>query len=71
MKTKCRARRCRNRIDKKKTHSPFCPKCRSRNFKLQHPAKYAYNKKVQRAKAGGKPFTMTLQEFAASKGLPL
>lgn len=71
MKTKCRSRRCWNMVDKKISHSPFCPKCSSRQFKKNHPAKYAYNKKVQRSKARGQTFNMTLAEFAKERGIAL
>jgi hypothetical protein len=43
--------------------SPYCPRCRTRRFKQSHPITWAYNKLRSHARARGKPFTLTREEF--------
>lgn len=40
-----------------------CPKCKTRTWKANNPATYAFNKLKYRAKERGIDFTLTIEEF--------
>jgi hypothetical protein len=44
-------------------HSPFCAKCRERNWKSRHPVTYSYKKLRSRAKERGHVFALSLAKF--------
>lgn len=67
---KCRTKYCRGRVSKL-THSPWCPKCKTRRYKEKHPLKYSYYKLKFRALERGITFNLTFaqyEEFAISTG---
>lgn len=54
---------CRHTVHRKNEHSPYCTRCRSRNFRKNHPAKAHYLDLKNRAGQRGHEFTITFEEY--------
>jgi hypothetical protein len=61
----CLTKFCRNVVDKKKSHSPYCSKCRSRRWKSAHPLHYSYKQLRNDAKRRQKEFSLTRDQYIA------
>jgi hypothetical protein len=62
-KNYCLTERCRGLVHKKKEHSPFCAKCRTRRFAKKFPLKYSFNNLRKRAKERGHGFDLSFGEY--------
>lgn len=56
----CKTKYCTNRPRK---YRKYCPTCRSRQYKLNHPFRYFYNVHKQSAKKRNIPWELTFEEF--------
>lgn len=63
--TKCRTKRCRGVVVSKRCHSPYCPKCKWKQWTAVNPLRAAFKTLRNHAKERGKEFTLTLAEFKA------
>lgn len=59
---RCASKFCRGRTTHT-GHSPFCSKCRTRNFKAKFPLKYAFGKLRARARERGHDFQLTFEQY--------
>jgi hypothetical protein len=59
----CLTPRCGHTVNKKRCHSPFCSRCRSRNFRRDHPAMAHYLDLKNRARQRGHEFTITFEYY--------
>lgn len=67
---KCQTPYCRKPV-LKSTKDKICTRCKSRNWALKSPLKYAFKNLRNRAKQRGKPFSLTFKqykEFAEASG---
>jgi hypothetical protein len=54
---------CRNTLHRKRCHSPYCSKCRSRRWADKFPLHYAFKNLRVRARQRGKEFTLTREQY--------
>lgn len=59
---RCATSGCKN---KRKKHSPYCPKCATRSWADAHPISYTLAKLRHNARRRRKEFTITLEQFTA------
>lgn len=62
---KCYTPRCRGRVPSRSRHSDKCDKCRREIYKNKHPLKEAFGSLRRHARARGKDFTLTFEQFKA------
>jgi hypothetical protein len=59
---KCRTKFCRG-ITTASGHSPYCSRCRERNWKARNPITYAFKKLRSRAAERGHAFHLSIEKF--------
>jgi len=59
----CLTRNCQGIVNKKHEHSPYCSKCRTKNWRNKFPLHYSFNNLKKRARQRGKDFSLTREEY--------
>lgn len=62
---KCRTKRCRGFVATKDCHSPYCAKCKMRQWNERNPLARAFHNLRTHAKERGKDFSLTIDQFRA------
>lgn len=62
---KCRSKGCRNSVNAKKCHSPYCAKHRTRNWRDKYPLHYSFHNLRKRAAQRGKEFSLTREQYVS------
>jgi hypothetical protein len=59
----CLTPRCHGTVEKKKCHSPYCSRCRTRRWNESHPLARAFHNLRSHAAERGKDFSLTFEQF--------
>jgi hypothetical protein len=60
---RCATKRCRGIVATKRCKSPYCPKCKWRQWTAKNPLRAAFKTLRNHAKERGKEFTLTFEYF--------